>query len=131
MGARDTGTDGRRRIRVATAVLAIVAFGLLAALAGAEPPARFSVSDGEPRVGQRVRFEAEARCRGDLRCTWDFGDETGAEGRRVDHEYSSAGTKVVTLRLDDGNDDEPPTAESRTIEVHGQEQPPPPPPPPP
>jgi PKD repeat protein len=127
MDARGTGRPTRWLVAVAAAVL----FGLLAGIALAEPPANFVASTDRPRVGERVEFLALVRCgRSDLTCTWDFGDGERAEGQVVGHSYSSPGPRTVSLTVDDGNPEDPPTRGELTIDVQEDPQPPPPPPPP-
>jgi PKD repeat protein len=111
--------------------MAVVGCGLFAGVALADPPARFAVSDDEPRVNQEVLFGAFAECGDPVVCTWDFGDGATATGRIVRHAYATEGRKIVTLTVDDQDPEDPPSQRSGRIDVQGDPSPPPDPPPPP
>ena len=120
----------RRRWRFlgAGVAAAAAATGLVLALltgpAGAEPQARFAVAPGRPSVGETVRFIALVNCgRRNTVCSWDFGDGSGGQGQGVQHAYDSPGSKTVTLTVDDGDPQEPPTSASGTVDVQGAPDP--------
>src|SRR4051812_6763550 len=120
---------GRRwRFLAAAMAAAAAATGLVLALltgpAGAEPQARFAAPPGRPSGGDSVRFIALVDCgRRNTGCSWDFGDGSGGQGQTARHSYDSPGSKTVTLTVDDGDPEEPPTSASGTVEVQGAPEP--------
>ena len=128
----------RRRWRLAaagaatTAAVAGLVLTLLTGPAGAEPEARFGVTNDRPSVGETVRFVALVNCsRRNTVCSWDFGDGASDQGQATQHAYDSPGARTVTLTVDDGDPADPPTQASGTIDVQGAPDPAPPPGPPP
>lgn len=78
----------------------------------------FSVAPEAPVRGHEVAFAASDLMPDDETTTvhWDFGDGAQADGRNVTHAYGAAGTKTVTMTLDDGLG--PPTTVVRQVVVN-------------
>lgn len=71
------------------------------------PTADFISSPTEPLVGQTVNFDGRLSTppagRTLSKWEWNFGDGRTAEGERVSHTYSSAGSYVVVLTVTDSS----------------------------
>ena len=120
----------RRRWRLAAvgaataAAVAGLVLTLLTGPAGAEPQARFGVTNDRPSVGETVRFVALVNCsRRNTVCSWDFGDGASDQGQATQHAYDSPGARTVTLTVDDGDPADPPTQASGTIDVQADPTP--------
>ncbi len=87
------------------------------------PQPVFAFSPTEPQTLQPVFFDAsgtmdEGRaCASNCSYTWSFGDGQSASGVNVQHQYQSAGTNSVTLRVTDNRGQSVQT--SQTVAVTG------------
>jgi PKD repeat protein len=86
-----------------------------AALA-APPTGDFTISPQIPLIGATVAFTPTVSdTDGDtVTVTWAYGD--GTTGTAPSHEYSTRGTKTVTMTMDDGNS--PPVSVSHSLRVN-------------
>ncbi|MDX1611085.1 MAG: S8 family serine peptidase, partial [Candidatus Thermoplasmatota archaeon] len=101
------------------------AYAALVKAVNRPPKAAFTLSPGEPEIGQEVTFDASASEDPDdqdriTRFLWDFGDgsepvETSGENRVVHHVYQETGHYTVTLTVEDARATTATT--SRTIQV--------------
>src|SRR3954447_8234679 len=107
---------GARRRAIAAAVGMAAAAGT-AGLALADAPADFTVSPGRPVPGEAATFTAQAACAAPVTCTWDFGDGAGATGHEATHAYGGAGTRTVTLTVDDPDDPADPSVHAQTVTI--------------
>ena len=86
------------------ASLRLVPPGLVIPPDGLQPA--FTVNPSAPQDHQSVLFDASSsRAPGNnpiVSYSWNFGDGHSANGRTVSHEYSTAGTYIVSLTVADG-----------------------------
>lgn len=77
------------------------------AIMGNTPPSpSFSFSPGNPKIGERVAFDASASTDEDSGIKsfdWNFGDGFGEKGMQVNHVFNRAGAHVVTLTVTDND----------------------------
>lgn len=82
------------------------------------PVASFVYSPTNPKVNQDIFFNASASKDDDgyiVRFVWDFGDGGTAEGEKVTHKYSYAGTFTVLLVVYDNSGDKGSLSQSITV----------------
>jgi len=82
------------------------------------PTASFVYSPTNPKVNQDIFFNAGASKDDDgyiVRFVWDFGDGGTAEGEKVTHKYSYAGTFTVLLVVYDNSGDKGSVSQSITV----------------
>lgn len=98
-----------------------------AAIAAVAPTASFNVSPAQLTTGRPALFDASSSCGGQLvggSCTstsqltdftWNFGDNTTATGKVVNHTYTANGNYTVTLTV--ANDQGRQSASSQSVSV--------------
>jgi len=70
------------------------------------PIAKFSVSNSEPNIGEKISFDASESSDSDGNITeyrWDFGDGNTAIGEKLHYNYSTGGTFTVKLEVKDND----------------------------
>jgi chitodextrinase len=89
---------------------------------GAPQPA-FTFSPATPKAFQGVLFDASGTMDEGVQCgtrcsyTWSFGDSGSGSGMTVSHEYRTAGSYVVTLRVTDDRGQSVQISQSVTVEA--------------
>jgi hypothetical protein len=119
LGFTPIGTDYSNAAR-RTVDIKLIPPGVILPPNNAPVPA-FTFSPGAPSTFSAVFFDASSTkdegvpCGNNCSYTWSFGDGSSGSGMNVDHEFRSAGTFTVTLRVTDTRGQSAQTSQTLSI----------------